>query len=71
MKYNTYKRLTLEFLSSIKVNVLYRPGCEDGEITFRLFNEEHNLTLETFNGIYGLPCGGDRRTPRDFHAHDL
>ena len=37
MKYPTYDRLTLEFLSSIKVNVLYGPRCKEEVITFRLF----------------------------------
>ena len=61
MKYPTNnKRLTLEFLSSVEVNALYGPGCEEGEISFRLFNEEHNLILQKFTRIYRLPYGGDK-----------
>lgn len=66
MKYPTYERITLEILSSIEVYVLYGQGCTEGELTFRLFNEEHHMILAQFNMIYGFPCGGERCFPDDF-----
>lgn len=55
MKYPTYERITLEFLSSIEVHVIDGQGCTEGKITFRLFNKEHHMTLAQFNMIFGFP----------------
>lgn len=59
IKYPTYIRLTLEFLISIEVSVLYREGCVEGHIFFRLFKTKHQLNLEQFNTIFNLPYGGE------------
>lgn len=41
-----FKFLTYEFLSSIEANILYVEGCDEGRITFCLFNAKHHLNLE-------------------------
>lgn len=71
MKFPTYIRLTLEFLSLIEASVLYREGCDEGYISFHLFNTEHQLNLEQFNTIFDLPCGGKQRDPTEFRVHDV
>uniref|UniRef100_A0A803L4U2 Arabidopsis retrotransposon Orf1 C-terminal domain-containing protein n=1 Tax=Chenopodium quinoa TaxID=63459 RepID=A0A803L4U2_CHEQI len=56
-KYPTYKRIALEFLSSLKAIV--EPGYHD-VITFRLYNVEHTWTLAKLNEVLNLPTGGPR-----------
>ncbi|KMS98576.1 hypothetical protein BVRB_4g092630 [Beta vulgaris subsp. vulgaris] len=67
-KYPTYKRVTLEFMSSLKAVTYSKPGCGEGSITFRLYNEEHKWTLTRFNEILGLCPGGPRLTPQHWSA---
>ncbi|KAL2899947.1 Very-long-chain 3-oxoacyl-CoA reductase [Bienertia sinuspersici] len=66
----TYKRATLEFLSSLKANVSFGEGCEQGLITFRLYNQDHSWTLAQLNEVLGLPTGGPRHTPKQWDAND-
>lgn len=67
-RYPTLIGPTLEFLSSLNADILQGEGCEEGRITFRLFNNDHVLNLEEFNSIFSLPVGGDRRLPIAFRA---
>ena len=63
-----YPALVLEFLSSLSSEIITGVNCELGLISFRMFNNDHSLTLAEFCNIYQFPHGGDRRTPRSFHA---
>jgi len=67
LRYPTYVDLTLEFLSSIECNILQGEGCTEGQITFRLLNIDHSFDLAQFNAIFGLPAGGYRKPPPEFH----
>lgn len=69
LKSPTYVKLTLEFLSSIETQVITGRECDKGRVAFRLFNNEHVLTLSEFNAIYHLPDGGARRLSKDFSDH--
>lgn len=62
-----YPRLVLEFLSSLHTEILSGPNCSEGLISFRMFNQEHELTLAQFNNIFGFPTGGSTRTPSSFN----
>ncbi|KAL2931749.1 Fe/S biogenesis protein NfuA, partial [Bienertia sinuspersici] len=66
----TYKKATLEFLSSLKANVSFGEGFEQGLITFRLYNQDHSWTLAQLNEVLGLPTGGPRHTPKQWDAND-
>ncbi|KAL2900971.1 Lethal(2) giant larvae protein-like protein SRO7, partial [Bienertia sinuspersici] len=68
-KYPTYKRVTLEFLSSLKANV--GPGFDDGMITFCLYNASHSRTLAQLNEVLGLPSGDNRSTSKYWNASPL
>ncbi|KAJ1396926.1 hypothetical protein SESBI_32185 [Sesbania bispinosa] len=59
MKHPGYERITVEFLSYVSANIMRGKGDEHGKIKFRLNNEDHILTLETFSDIFGLPKGGN------------
>lgn len=48
--------------------ILTRLSCEEGKITFRLFNEEYEWRLRQWSYYFGLPQGGERRTPNEFNA---
>lgn len=60
----TYARLTLEFLTSVDAD---RPEelqeGQEGRISFRLGNAEHNLSFSELRSIFGLPSDGMRHTP--------
>ncbi|KAJ1394281.1 hypothetical protein SESBI_34384 [Sesbania bispinosa] len=71
MKHPGYERITLEFLSYVSANIIRGKGDEYVKIKFRLNNEDHILTLETFNDIFGLPKGGELKPIRDFSAHSF
>lgn len=51
----TYIWPTLEFLSSIELNDLYKKGYDEGYIYFWLFNTEQKLNLKQFNSIFDFP----------------
>lgn len=46
LKSSTYIHITLAIISSVKANILSEEGCDQGCITFHLFNTEHRLKLE-------------------------
>lgn len=66
---STYSNLTLEFFSTISVEVIQCQKCQNGRITFQLLGRRHTLTLDEFNNIYVLPTSLDivhRRIPPSF-----
>jgi len=69
--YPVYRRITLEFLSSINVEVLSGNNCVEGLISFRLYDRDYTLNLAEFNSIYGFRSGGERRLPRDFNENEF
>ncbi|KAF1895928.1 hypothetical protein Lal_00033933 [Lupinus albus] len=60
--------LTLEFLGSLKEEILQGPHCVAGRITFRLRDTDFTLTLTDFNVILCLMVGGELRPLREFEA---
>uniref|UniRef100_A0A803MRY6 Arabidopsis retrotransposon Orf1 C-terminal domain-containing protein n=1 Tax=Chenopodium quinoa TaxID=63459 RepID=A0A803MRY6_CHEQI len=70
-RYPTYKRITLEFLSSLKAVTHSAEGCGEGSITFQLYNEEHTWTLTKFNEVLGLPNEGPRLTSKYWYADPI
>ncbi|WVZ01768.1 hypothetical protein V8G54_022574, partial [Vigna mungo] len=56
----------MEFLSSVKAEILQGKDCEEGLIAFRLHNVSYRLTLAEFNAIFGFPIGGARNYPKNF-----
>ena len=55
IKEHTYRDLTLEFLSTLHVEVSRGPPCQDGYILFYLQGQLYELNLDTFNSIFGFP----------------
>uniref|UniRef100_A0A803MF42 Arabidopsis retrotransposon Orf1 C-terminal domain-containing protein n=1 Tax=Chenopodium quinoa TaxID=63459 RepID=A0A803MF42_CHEQI len=70
-RYPTYKRITLEFLSSLKAVTHSAEGCGEGSITFQLYNQEHTWTLTKFNEVLGLPNEGPRLTSKYWSADPI
>uniref|UniRef100_A0A803N511 Arabidopsis retrotransposon Orf1 C-terminal domain-containing protein n=1 Tax=Chenopodium quinoa TaxID=63459 RepID=A0A803N511_CHEQI len=70
-RYPTYKRIKLEFLSSLKAVTHSAEGCGEGSITFQLYNEEHTWTLTKFNEVLGLPNEGPRLTSKYWSADPI
>ncbi|KAL2941179.1 Histone-lysine N-methyltransferase SETD2 [Bienertia sinuspersici] len=70
-KYPTYKRVTLEFLSSLRAVTHSGEGCGEGSIIFQSYNEEHTWTLTKFNEVLGLPNGGPRLTSKYWSADPI
>lgn len=65
---STYRRLTLEFLSSVSVKATREtPERDSGTITFRLGNENHSITLTRLNSIFGFPDAGTRNPPESYN----
>ncbi|WVZ02491.1 hypothetical protein V8G54_023297 [Vigna mungo] len=54
----------MEFLSSVKAEILQGKDCEEGLIAFKLHNVSYRLTLAEFNAIFGFPVGGARNYPK-------
>lgn len=58
----TFARITLEFLSTVEFKMRRRwTGSEMefyGQLTFRLFDEDHELSVEELGGILRLPVSG-------------
>lgn len=62
----TYIPLKLEFFSSMKIKIHKYDERNKGEISFRLANIEHSLTLQQLNQIYGFSKNGERLKPSDY-----
>lgn len=56
-KFPTYIRLALEFFSSMEAEILQGRDSSEDKITFRLFNNEYQWSLEEFNFVYEFPSG--------------
>ena len=52
---HTYRDLTLEFLSTLHVEVTSGPRCQEGNIFFYHNREFYELNLSFFNSIFGFP----------------
>uniref|UniRef100_A0A803M5N8 Arabidopsis retrotransposon Orf1 C-terminal domain-containing protein n=1 Tax=Chenopodium quinoa TaxID=63459 RepID=A0A803M5N8_CHEQI len=70
-KFPTSQRATLEFLSSLKVQLFPNPSSGETKITFRLFNNDHTWNLNNLNLAFGLQGGGSRMTPIRWDVDDL
>lgn len=62
----TYIPLTLEFFNSFEVKVSNYNDNDSGQITFRLANIEHSMTLQQLNQIFDFPKHGSQFSP---HQH--
>lgn len=51
----TYRGLTLEFLSTLEADILQGQYIFEGRCTFRLGNQDRELTLNEVNEIFGFP----------------
>lgn len=71
----TFARITLEFLSTVEFKMRRRwTGSEMefyGQITFRLFDEDHELSVEELGSILRLPVFGPGTPPDTFSAIDF
>ena len=72
IKEHTYRDLTLEFLSTLLVEVTRGPQCQNGCISFYLQGQFYELNLGTFNSIFGFPPSMDLlnyQVPREFNLN--
>ena len=72
LKEHTYRDLTLEFLSTLHVEVTKGPQCQAGYISFYLQGQLYELNLGTFNSIFGFPPRMDishRQVPHKFNLN--
>jgi hypothetical protein len=71
----TFAPITLEFLSTVEFKMRRRwTGSEMefyGQITFRLFDEDHELSIEELGSILRLPVSGPGTPPDTFSAIDF
>ena len=74
MKNHTYRDLTVEFLSTLHVDVTRGPQCQVGYISFYLQGQFYELNLRAFNKIFGFPPGLDlslREVPFEFNPNGV
>ena len=72
LKEHTYRDLTLEFLSTLHVEVIRRPQSQAEYILFYLQGQLYGLKLGTFNSIFGFPPSMDlshRQVPHEFNPN--
>jgi len=55
MKYTSYDRVMVEFLSSLAVDLDGRYNDQEVVIYFRMFNIDHRMSLRMFNDLLRLP----------------
>ena len=60
IKEHTYSNMTLEFLSTLHVEVTRGPQSQAGYISFYLQGQLYELNLGTFNSIFGFPLAWTR-----------
>jgi hypothetical protein len=71
-KDHTYRDLTLEFLSTLHVEVTSGAQCQAGYISFYLLGQFYEMNLGSFNEIFGFPPSLDvplRAVPRQFNPN--
>ena len=69
---HTYQDLTLEFLSTLHVEVMIDIRCQEGYISFYINRKFCELNLSTFNSMFGFPPSIDlpcRHVPKDFNPN--
>jgi len=69
-KDHTYRDLTLEFLSTLHVEVTSGAQCQAGYLSFYLLGQFYEMNLSAFNEIFGFPLSLDvtlRKVPRQFN----
>ena len=72
IKQHTYQDLTLEFLSTLHVEVTRGPQCQAGYIFSYLEAQFCELNLGTFNNIFDFPPSVDlpnRQVPQEFNPN--
>ena len=72
IKEHTYRKQTLEFLSTLHVEVTRGTQCRGWYISFYSQGQLYELNLGTFNGIFGFPLSMDllnRQVPREFNPN--
>ena len=72
LKEHTYRDLTLEFLSTLHVEVTKGPQCQAGYISFYLQGQFYELNLDTFNSIFDFSPSMDipnRQVPCEFNPN--
>ena len=73
-KDHTYHDLTLEFFSTLHVEVTNGAQCQEGYILFYLLGPCYELNLGAFNEIFGLSPSLDvtlRKGPRQFNPNSF
>jgi len=68
----TYWDLTLEFLSTLHVEVTRGPQCQAEYVSFYLLGQFYKMNLGTFNSIFGFPPSKDlssQQVPRKFNPN--
>jgi len=71
-KDHTYRDLTLEFFSTLHVEVTNGAQCQEGYISFYLLGQFYELNLSAFNEIFGLSSSLNvtlRKVPRQFNPN--
>ena len=59
IKEHTYRDLTLEFMSTLHVEVTRGSQCQAGYIFFYFQGQFYELNIGTFNSIFSFPPGMD------------
>ena len=66
--------MTLEFLSTLHVEVIQGPWCQEGYISFYFQGQLYELHLAIFNEIFGFPPSMDlidRQVPNIFNRNQF
>jgi len=70
IKEHTYRDLTLEFVSTLHVEVTTGAQCQAGNISFYLQGQLYELNLGTFISIFGFPPDlPNHQVPRKFNSN--
>lgn len=69
-RFSTYRKLTLEFLSSFNYLPHYGKDLKRGLIFFRLFGMEYRYNLHDFSALLGFPDGFDTFTSKQEELFD-
>jgi len=69
---DTYRDLTLEFLSTLHMEVTSGLRCQEVHISFYLDRVFYELSLSIFNSIFGFPQSMDlpyQHVPKEFNPN--
>ncbi|OIW15491.1 hypothetical protein TanjilG_32895 [Lupinus angustifolius] len=67
----TYVELTLEFPSSLEVEILHGPHCNASRLAFKLRDTKFAFTLAEFYAMFCFLVGDAHRPLKKFQAHKL